>query len=267
MMRASTKASEYAASHNVYVFAFSLYCLLVPPSSDLNRVHRVSASSPSSGRLRSRVLIFSLCPDQSSSYVSMMNGIFSTQKQAIPVDACVLAETDSLFLQQASHLTKGIYGRVPMENQHALLQYLMVRGRARTRPPVVHDSARMVDSPLVVVSCLLVLVSSSGPPQFMYLSDPTSRQHLILPTQTQVDFRATCFCHQQVVDMAVVCPVCLAIFCRSTPTCQVCGTRFAFLQPMAPRPGTPAAAAAAARTQAIAAGETAQKSAVTPATR
>lgn len=73
------------------------------------------------------MLIFSLCPDQSSSYVGMMNGIFSTQKQAIPVDACVLAEADSLFLQQASHLTKGVYGRVPMQNQHALLQYLMVR--------------------------------------------------------------------------------------------------------------------------------------------
>src|SRR5256885_15265955 len=63
----------------------------------------------------------------------------------------------------------------------------------------------------------------------MYLSDPTSRQHLILPTQTQVDFRATCFCHQQVVNMAVVCPVCLAIFCKSQPKCSVCGTRFAVL--------------------------------------
>lgn len=47
--------------------------------------------------------------------------------QSIPVDSCVLGEGDSLFLQQASHLTKGIYGRVPLHNQHALLQYLMVR--------------------------------------------------------------------------------------------------------------------------------------------
>ena len=38
----------------------------------------------------------------------------------------MLGEGDSLFLQQASHLTKGIYGRVPLHNQHALLQYLMV---------------------------------------------------------------------------------------------------------------------------------------------
>lgn len=105
-------------------------------------MHGQASLTPSSAKLRSRVLIFSLCPDQSSSYVSMMNGIFSTQKQAIPVDACVLADQDSLFLQQASHLTKGVYGRVPMQNQHALLQYLMVRtrtSRARQRDwtPVV----------------------------------------------------------------------------------------------------------------------------------
>ena len=98
--------------------------------SDLNRVHNLASSNPSSAKLRSRVLIFSICPDQSSSYVSMMNGIFSTQKQSIPVDACVLTDTDSLFLQQASYLTKGVYGRVPLQNQHALLQYLMVSAMA-----------------------------------------------------------------------------------------------------------------------------------------
>ena len=56
--------------------------------------------------------------------------------QSIPFDSCVLGDGDSLFLQQASHLTKGIYGRVPMHNQHALLQYLMVSRHALT-----HDHA------------------------------------------------------------------------------------------------------------------------------
>jgi transcription initiation factor TFIIH subunit 3 len=200
-------------------------------------VHNQASQHPSSAKLRSRVLIFSLCPDQSSSYVSMMNGIFSTQKQSIPVDACVLAEQDSLFLQQASHLTKGVYGRVPMQNQHALLQYLMVSDTRRAAACCPFPSRWVARS-------LSALVSRR---QFMYLSDPTSRQHLILPTQPQVDFRATCFCHQQVVSLAVVCPVCLAIFCKSTPACSVCQTRFAgagTAAPAAARPSTPAIAPA-----------------------
>jgi len=165
----------------------------------LNRLHtssHVNGVNIGSVKLRSRILICSLCPiDQSSQYVHIMNAIFSTQKQSIPVDSCVIGEKDSLFLQQASHLTKGVYARVDTKEQKALLQYLM----------------------------------------FLYLSDPTSRSHLILPVQASVDFRATCFCHGQVVSLAVVCPVCLAIFCKSTPKCAVCSTRFAI---------APAAAAA-----------------------
>ena len=117
-------------------FLLSLYL-------DLNRVHSTASSTPSGVKVRSRLLIFSLCPDQSSSYVSMMNGIFSTQKQSIPVDSCVLADMDSLFLQQASHLTKGIYSRVPTNNQHALLQYLMVRNYHTIR--VSHNKSTQIE--------------------------------------------------------------------------------------------------------------------------
>lgn len=43
-----------------------------------------------------------------------------------------------------------------------------------------------------------------------FLPDQTSRQHLISPTQSSVDFRAACFCHKNVVDVGFVCSICLS---------------------------------------------------------
>ncbi|KAI9770064.1 MAG: RNA polymerase II transcription factor B subunit 4, partial [Candelina submexicana] len=62
-----------------------------------------------------------------------------------------------------------------------------------------------------------------------FLPDQTSRQHLIPPTQVNVDFRAACFCHRRVVDVGFVCSICLSIFCSPPPdaTCLTCGTHLA----------------------------------------
>ncbi len=46
------------------------------------------------------------------------------QRSEVVVDACMLASTDSTFLQQATHLTGGIYMRP--KQRSALLQYLLV---------------------------------------------------------------------------------------------------------------------------------------------
>jgi len=54
----------------------------------------------------------------------MMNCIFWSQKAGIPLDTLRIKETDSVFLQQASHLTKGTYYRI--ERKQGLLQYLMM---------------------------------------------------------------------------------------------------------------------------------------------
>eukprot|EP01132_Coremiostelium_polycephalum_P009132 gene9132-11189_t len=59
----------------------------------------------------------------SSQYISVMNCIFSSQKQTIPVDSCILSQSDSTFLQQASHLTNGIY--LKPQKQDNLIQYLL----------------------------------------------------------------------------------------------------------------------------------------------
>merc|ERR550525_1273813 len=56
-----------------------------------------------------------------------MNCIFSAQKRDILIDSCVLTPNDSLFLQQASYLTKGIYSKPPTIKglaQHLLMTYL-----------------------------------------------------------------------------------------------------------------------------------------------
>ena len=43
-----------------------------------------------------------------------------------------------------------------------------------------------------------------------YLPDQTCRQWLVAPTEAEVDFRAACFCHRNVVRIGYVCSVCLS---------------------------------------------------------
>ncbi|XP_057444841.1 general transcription and DNA repair factor IIH subunit TFB4 isoform X1 [Lotus japonicus] len=73
------------------------------------------------------------------------------------------------------------------------------------------------------------------PPQldglFQYLStvfatDLHSRAFLRLPKSVGVDFRASCFCHKQTIDMGYVCSVCLSIFCEHHDKCSTCGSVF-----------------------------------------
>merc|ERR1719343_687682 len=63
--------------------------------------------------IQPRVLCINASEDISSQYIPIMNCIFSAQKRNILIDSCVLTKKDSLFLQQASYLTKGIYSKPP----------------------------------------------------------------------------------------------------------------------------------------------------------
>ncbi len=47
------------------------------------------------------------------------------QRTEVVIDACMLSGSESTFLQQATHLTGGIYLRPKLRG--ALLQYLLVR--------------------------------------------------------------------------------------------------------------------------------------------
>eukprot|EP01104_Vermistella_antarctica_P007873 TRINITY_DN1950_c0_g1_i1.p1 TRINITY_DN1950_c0_g1~~TRINITY_DN1950_c0_g1_i1.p1 ORF type:complete len:362 (+),score=122.73 TRINITY_DN1950_c0_g1_i1:280-1365(+) len=60
----------------------------------------------------------------------------------------------------------------------------------------------------------------------VFLPDLHTRKFLLLPAHGRVDYRAACFCHQQQVDKGYVCSVCLSIFCRFSPVCSTCGTKF-----------------------------------------
>lgn len=43
---------------------------------------------------------------------------------------------------------------------------------------------------------------------------------------SNVDFRASCFCHKEVLDVGYVCSVCLSIFCRPYGKCLTCDAEF-----------------------------------------
>jgi len=83
----------------------------------------------------SRILILSVSPDQTASYIPVMNSIFSAQKLKVTIDACQIYGPDTVFLQQAAHLTGGSY--IYLERRDALLQYLTM---AFLPPPSVRQT-------------------------------------------------------------------------------------------------------------------------------
>ncbi|KAL7276187.1 RNA polymerase II transcription factor B subunit 4 [Rhizina undulata] len=148
------------------------------------------------GGITSRILVVSVsgAGDMANQYIPTMNAIFAAQRLKVPIDICKLSG-DRVFLQQASDATKGIY--MELDTPANLLQYLMVR-----IPP------------------------DPGSPM-IYISDPTTRRHLVPPSQENVDFRAACFCHKRIVDLGFVCSICLSIFCTppESAVCTTCNTK------------------------------------------
>lgn len=103
------------------------------------------------------------------------------------IDVCKIYGPDTVFLQQASHLTGGSY--IYLERRDALLQYLIVR------PVIAVYHVR----PSFILSL-----------KMSFLPSPAIRKTMTVPTQTKIDFRAACFCHKNIVDIGFVCSVCLS---------------------------------------------------------
>ncbi|KAI0297107.1 transcription factor Tfb4 [Russula brevipes] len=80
------------------------------------------------------ILILSVSPDLSSSYIPVMNSIFSAQKLKVSIDVCKVFGEETVFLQQAAHLTGGSY--IYLERRDALLQYLTM---SFLPPPSLRD--------------------------------------------------------------------------------------------------------------------------------
>ncbi|TVY22790.1 General transcription and DNA repair factor IIH subunit [Lachnellula hyalina] len=73
--------------------------------------------------LQSRILVVSVSGDLAHQYIPIMNTTFAAQRLRIPIDILKLAG-DTVFLQQASDTTKGIY--MHLRSPQGLLQYLMM---------------------------------------------------------------------------------------------------------------------------------------------
>ncbi|KAG6555997.1 hypothetical protein Mapa_001937 [Marchantia paleacea] len=61
-------------------------------------------------------------PDAPPQYIAVMNAIFSAQRCLVPIDACIVGNHHSAFLQQATHITGGIYMKPPAPE--GLFEYL-----------------------------------------------------------------------------------------------------------------------------------------------
>jgi len=155
----------------------------------LCHIHRVTQNHPET---ESRILIVQVAPDEPGQHIAMMNCLFTAQHIGTTIDTCVLASADSVFLQQASFLTDGIYYKPSApprsDTDPVLLQYLLT----------------------------------------VFLPGKAARKHLQLPQQESVDMRATCFITQEMIDEGYVCSVCLSVFSEEQAQCRTCGTRFAF---------------------------------------
>ena len=106
--------------------------------------------------------------------------------QKVSLDVCKLYGPDTVFLQQAAHLTGGSY--ISVVDRQSLLQYLMVDPYPRFRL-WNHDQTFS---------------------QICFLSPPSVRQLMVVPTEDKVDLRAACFCHKKIVDIGFICSVCLS---------------------------------------------------------
>lgn len=95
--------------------------LLVAPSTTTSAPS--STTPATSSPLASRILILSVSGDLAHQYIPIMNSVFAAQRLAIPIDILKLAG-DSVFLQQASDTTSGIY--LQPSSPQGLLLYLMM---------------------------------------------------------------------------------------------------------------------------------------------
>ncbi|CAH0383480.1 unnamed protein product [Bemisia tabaci] len=95
-------------------------------------------------------------------------------------------EAELKLLQQGTDITNGHFLLVPSANLSGLVQYLL----------------------------------------WVFLPEPPLRKHLIVPPPVKVDYRASCFCHKQLIELGYVCSVCLSVFCKFTPICMTCHAVF-----------------------------------------
>ncbi|KAL0055625.1 hypothetical protein WJX82_002545 [Trebouxia sp. C0006] len=88
----------------------------------IHKQQGTSASSRAEGS-KPRILCINGSPDVPAQYIATMNAIFSAQRHGVVIETCMVGTSDSAFLQQAAHITEGLYLRP--RRTGALLQYLL----------------------------------------------------------------------------------------------------------------------------------------------
>lgn len=140
------------------------------------------------------------------------------QRNDVVIDACVLGGADSPFLQQAAHITGGLYLRPARPG--GLLQTLLARpslenptlaGQQLEKGPTslaerpltglfdccgVAAHTQCSNVSLLLDVCVMAPERAADRSQTVFCGDTHSRGFLDLPQATGVDFRASCFCHK-----------------------------------------------------------------------
>lgn len=96
--------------------ALSRALCLIHKQQGTSALSRTESSKP-------RILCINGSPDVPAQYIATMNAIFSAQRHGVVIETCMVGTNDSAFLQQAAHITEGLYLRP--RRTGALLQYLL----------------------------------------------------------------------------------------------------------------------------------------------
>lgn len=184
-----------------------------------------AASGGGGMRCMPRILCLVGSPDVPLQYIPVMNAIFSAQRAEVAVDTLMLGPPgmDSAFLQQAAHLTGGLYLHLNSRAGTAGGGPVGTGAGASTGGVQQHQGRASASSQQVqpataggALQCMLTCLSA----------DTATRAMLRVHVPLGVDLRASCFCHKRPVDLGFVCSVCLSIFCQPAKECAICGASF-----------------------------------------
>ncbi|KAG6424374.1 hypothetical protein SASPL_114791 [Salvia splendens] len=142
--------------------------------------------------------------DLDSIYVAIMNSIFSAQRSMNPsVSMVIVLLADENQGQLQVPIDSCVLGA-----QHSafLQQASYITGGVYLKPQIFDGLFQYLST--------------------VFATDLHSRCFLQLPKPAGVDFRASCFCHKNTIDMGYICSVCLSIFCKHQKKCSTCGSVF-----------------------------------------
>lgn len=151
-------------------------------------------------QLVTRILVFSVSrADLSGQYIALMNAVFAAQRLNVPIDMLRVGGRTA-FLQQASDATGGVFLNYdPLIQAKAATNGATSNGARPGEVKAISESNANAAAAGLLQTLLMA-----------YLPDITARKHLVAAGSAEVDFRAACFCHGDVVSLAGVCSVCLS---------------------------------------------------------